>query len=325
MAQFRLSERTTAWQRVKQRTQHGDTVFKYVTMFFAFQVIALVVLIGAVVWIGSAQARSYVDANFLFVNAWNPVNGREKFGALAAVYGTVMSALIALALAGPIGVLIGVFLSELCPRRLRTPLSFLIELLAAIPSVIYGLWGALVLGPFIQGTITKPLAERFSSSLQFLASPAPKNLLVAGIILGIMILPTIASITRDVLVVVPNHQREAMLALGSTRWEMIWKSVLPYSKAGIVGGIMLGLGRALGETLAATMVIGNKMAIASPVKPAQTAASLIANQLPNANGDLHASALILIALVLFSITLFLNALARLLVWRVSRGPAGAIH
>lgn len=325
MAQFRLTERASTWERLKQRTQHGDTLFKGVTLFFASLVIGLVFLIGIVIWNGSAQARAYVGADFLFNATWNPVQGRDQFGALAAVYGTVVSALIALVLAGPIGVFIGIFLAELAPRRLRTPLSFLIELLAAIPSVIYGLWGALVLGPFLLNTINRPLAERFGSSLQFLANPQPKNLLVAGIILGIMVLPTISSITRDVLSVVPNHQREAMLALGATRWETIWKSVLPYSKAGIIGGVMLGLGRALGETLAATMVIGNRMAVDTLVKPAQTAASLIANQLPNANGDLHASALTLIALVLFSITLLLNALARLLVWRVSRGSAGGSH
>ncbi len=325
MAQFRIAEQTTWIRRLKQKTQHGDSVFRLLTLAFAGVVIGLVVMIGLVIWNGSAEARQYVGFDFLFVDAWNPVQGREEFGALAAVYGTLMTSLIALVLAGPIGVFVGVFLAELCPLQLRTPLSFLVELLAAIPSVIYGLWGALVLGPFLLDTINKPLAERFGSSLQFLADPKPKNLLVAGIILGIMILPTIASITRDVLTVVPNHQREAMLALGATRWETIWKSVLPYSKAGIIGGVMLGLGRALGETLAATMVIGNRMAISSPVKPAQTAASLIANQLPNANSDLHGSALILVALVLFGITLLLNAIARLLVWRVSRGPAGAIH
>lgn len=325
MANFQLAENTSWLSRLKQRTQHGDTIFRAITMAFAGVVIGLVVLIGIVVWNGSAEARAYVEPNFLFVNSWDPVVGREDFGAAAAVYGTVMSALIALLLAGPIGVLVGVFLAELCPLRLRTPLSFMVELLAAIPSVIYGLWGTLVLGPLLLDTVNQPLAEQFGASLKFLADPRPKNLLVAGIILGIMILPTIASITRDVLRVVPNQQREAMLALGATRWEMIWKSVLPFSRAGIIGGVMLGLGRALGETLAATMVIGNRMAIGSLVKPAQTAASLIANQLPNANSDLHTSALILIALVLFGITLLLNSLARLLVWRVSRGPAGAAH
>lgn len=325
MAIFQVDANASAWRRFQQRTQHGDSVFQIVTLIFALFVIALVLIIGGVLWVGSAQARAYVAGNFLFVNSWNPVNGREQFGAAAAVYGTLMSSLIALLLAGPIGIFVGIFLSELAPVRLRTPLSFLIELLAAIPSVIYGLWGALVLGPFLLNTINKPLAERFGSSLEFLRNPSPKNLLVAGIILGIMILPTIAAITRDVLVVVPNTQREAMLALGSTRWEAIWQAVLPFSRAGIVGGVMLGLGRALGETLAATLVIGNRMTIESPLKPAQTAASLIANQLPNSNGDLHSSALILIALVLFAITLLLNAVARALVWGVSRGPRGATH
>lgn len=317
MARVNLAAQTGFWPRVRRKTQHGDKIFQGLTAFFALIVVSLVVIIGAVIWVGSAEARQKIGLwSFLTTNSWNPVSG--NLGALAAVYGTLLSSLIALALAGPLGLFIGIFLAELCPRRLRAPLSFLIELLAAIPSVIYGLWGALVLAPFILNRVTNPLA----ATIRAFSNPQPRNLLLAGLVLAIMILPTIASISRDVLLAVPNHQREAMLALGATRWEAIWKAVVPYARAGIIGGVMLGLGRALGETMAATMVIGNNMQIGSLVKPAQTAASLIATQLPSPNSNLHSSALILAALVLFGITLLLNAIARLLVWRVSRGPVG---
>jgi phosphate transport system permease protein len=322
MAGIDLVTQRGFWPRFRRRTGHGDVIFRGLTAAFALFVMALVLVIGAVVWEGSSAARQQIGLwSFLTTNAWNPVVGRENLGALAAVYGTLMSSLIALLIAGPLGLFIGIFLSELCPRALRTPLSFLVELLAAIPSVVYGLWGALVLGPFILTRVTNPLA----STLHAFSSPQPRNLLLAGLVLAIMILPTIAAISRDVLQTAPVHQREALLALGATRWEVIWKAVVPYARAGIIGGVMLGLGRALGETMAATMVIGNNMQIGSLVKPAQSAASLIATQLPSPNSGLHASALIMAALVLFGITLLLNALARLLVWQVSRGPGGEVR
>lgn len=318
-----LGNRTAFWPRLKRQTQHGDLVFKGLTAFFALVVAALVAVIGVVIWNGSAEARERIGLlSFLTTNAWNPVAGREQLGALAAVYGTLVSSGIALLIAAPLGLFIGIYLSELCPRVLRTPLSFLIELLAAIPSVIYGLWGALVLGPFLLNDVVRDTPLR---TLQAFAQPSGRNLLLAGLILAIMILPTIASISRDVLTAVPNHQRESMLALGATRWEAIWLAVVPYSRAGIIGGIMLGLGRALGETMAVVMVIGNNMQIAGLVKPATTAASLVATQLPAPTGNLHQSALILAAFVLFMITLVLNGLARLLVYFVNRGAAGEVR
>jgi phosphate transport system permease protein len=321
------AERLTTWQIVQQRTRHGDVIFWLLTLFFALMVIALVVAVGFVTWAGSSEARGRFGISFLFQSGWDPVNG--NFGALPAIYGTLVSSIIALLLAGPLGVMIGVFLSELCSARLKQPLSFLIELLAAIPSVIYGMWGIFVFVPFFRGAIAKPLADSIGKSVPLLAGPvaAGRGVLVAGIILAIMILPTIAAITRDVLAVVPNHQREAMLAIGATRWEMISQAVLPYARAGIIGGLMLGLGRALGETMAALMVIGSfKDSIkTSLLGPGITAASLIASELPNANDSLHESTLILIALVLFGITLILNGFARLLVWRAARGPAGSVR
>lgn len=319
------AEPLSIWQVIQRRTRHGDSIFWMLTLAFALMVLALVIAIGYVTWGGSQEARERFGIGFLFRSGWDPVAG--NFGALPAIYGTLVSSIIALLIAGPLGMLIGIFLSELCPVRLRTPLSFLVELLAAIPSVIYGMWGVFVFVPFFRSAIAQPLATTIGAVVPFLAGPvaAGRGLMVVGIILAIMILPTIAAITRDVLAVVPNHQREAMLAIGATRWEVIQIAVLPYSRAGLIGGLMLGLGRGLGETMAALMVSGSfKQAIPpSLLAPGITAASLIASELPNANDSIHESTLILIALVLFGITFVLNGLARLLVWQAARGPTGS--
>jgi phosphate transport system permease protein len=321
------AERLSTWQAFQQRTKHGDSIFWGITLFFALLVIALVFAVGYVTWAGSSEARARFGIGFLFQTGWDP--NAQNFGALPAIYGTLVSSGLALLFAGPLGILIGVFLSELCPDRLKNPLSFLIELLAAIPSVIYGMWGIFVFVPLFKSAVASPITKGIGKSIPLLSGPVGtgRGVLVAGIILAIMILPTIAAITRDVLAVVPNHQREAMLAVGATRWEMIRKAVLPYARAGIIGGLMLGLGRALGETMAALMVIGSiKDKIGGSLfSGGITAASLIASELPNANDDLHASTLILIALVLFGITLLVNVFARLLVWRAARGPVGSIR
>jgi phosphate transport system permease protein len=222
--------------------------------------------------------------------------------------------------------MIAVFLNTLCPMKLRLPLGMMVELLAAIPSVVYGMWGIFVFIPFFRDYISTPVSKTVGQAIPLFAGPVNvgRGLFVAGIILAIMILPTIAAISRDVMAVVPNSQREALLALGATRWEVIRHAELPYARAGIVGGMMLGLGRALGETMAATMVIGNTPQISSSLfQPATTAASLIASQLPNAGTALQSSALIYLALVLFLITLVANSIARMLVWRVSRTGQGA--
>jgi phosphate transport system permease protein len=265
---------------------------------------------------------------FLFGAAWNPVASDlfpASFGAWPAIRGTLLSSFFALLLAGPIGVAIGIYLAELAPLRLRTPLGFLVELLAAIPSVIYGLWGVAVFVPFFTDWIATPVSETIGQVVPWLAGPVVvgRGLLVCAVVIALMILPTIASITRDVLRAVPPQQREVLLALGATRWEVIWTSVLPYARAGIIGGVMLGLGRALGETMAATMLIGNSTQVSDSLfAPATTAAALVASELTNANDLLHESALITVALALFGITLILNFGARLLVWQTSRGPAG---
>lgn len=317
------------WRRLSRRARHGDGIFYIITVLFALVVIGLVAAIGVVVYNGSALARNQFGLSFLTGREWNPVDTEARpatFGAWPAIYGTLVSAALAVMLAAPIGIGIGIFLAELCPRWLRTPLSFTVELLAAIPSVIYGLWGVAVFAPAFRDIVARPVSRALGEFIPALAGPVAvgRGMMVAGVVLAIMILPTIAAITRDVLAVVPNTQREVMLALGATRWEVIWQSVLPYARAGVIGGVMLGLGRALGETMAATMLIGNSQRLsASLFAPGVTAASLVASELTNANSPLHESALIEVALVLFGITLLLNLFARLLVWQVSRGPAGA--
>jgi phosphate transport system permease protein len=316
------------WQRVERRTQHGDALFWAVTLAFSLAVVALVVAIGVVTYNGSELARQTFGLSFLFGTVWNPIDTEvapATFGAWPAIRGTLISSAIAVIVAGPIAVGIGIFLAELCPLRLRTMLSFLVELLAAIPSVIYGIWGVMVFVPFFDRHISAPIVDTFGDRIALLGGPLTgRGLLVASIVLAIMILPTIAAITRDVLALVPNTQREALLALGATRWEVISKAVIPYSRAGIIGAVMLGLGRALGETMAATMLVGNSQRIEQSIfAPATTAASLIANQLTNANSALHESALITVALVLFGITFLLNLAARLLIWYVNRGPGGS--
>ncbi|NTV62739.1 MAG: phosphate ABC transporter permease subunit PstC [Oscillochloris sp.] len=316
---------TSRWVR---QTRHGDRIFWLITLFFALVIVGLVIAVGVVTYTGSAEARATYGWSFLFGAEWNPVDSElfpAVFGAWPAIRGTLFSSLFALILAAPVGVAIGIYLSELAPLRLREPLGFMVELLAAIPSVIYGLWGVAVFIPFFTTWIATPISETFGQTLPWLGGPVSvgRGLLVTSVVIALMILPTVAAITRDVLRAVPPQQREVLLALGATRWEVIWLSVLPYARAGIIGGVMLGLGRALGETMAATMLIGNSTRVEDSLfLPATTAASLVASELTNANSMLHESALITVALALFGITLILNLAARLLVWQTSRGPAG---
>ena len=261
---------------------------------------------------------------FFSSSEWDPVN--ERFGALPFVYGTLVSSLVALIIAVPLSIGVAVFTTEMCPKRLRGPLSFFVELLAAIPSVIYGLWAIFVLVPLLSQYVQPFLANAFGWTGLFSGPPYGIGMLAAGIILAIMIIPIISSIAREVLQVVPQHQREGVLALGATRWEMIRVGVLRNARAGIVGGIILGLGRALGETMAVTMVIGNRPEISrSLFAPGYTMASVLANEFSEATGDTYLSALIEIGLALFLVTIIVNALARLLVWTVTRGQPARTH
>ncbi len=255
---------------------------------------------------------------FFAASEWDPVN--EHFGALPFIFGTLVSSFLALLIAVPLAVGVAVFTTEMCPKVFRGPLSFFVELLAAIPSVIYGLWAIFVLVPILSQYIQPFLQKTLGWTHLFDGPPFGYSMLAAGVILAIMIIPIISSITREVLMVVPQHQREAVLALGATRWEMIRIGVLRNARAGIVGGIILGLGRALGETMAVTMVIGNRPEIAKSLfAPGYTMASVLANEFSEATGDVYLSALVEIGLALFLVTIIVNALAQLLVWTVTRG------
>lgn len=263
-------------------------------------------------------AISKFGIGFLWSDTWNPP--AEKFGAFPFIVGTLVTSLLALVLGTAIGVGAALFLVEIAPGWVRVPVSYTVELLAAIPSVVYGLWGVFVLGPWIQKTAGPRILDWFGW-MPFVHGPAlGVGILEAVLILTIMILPTIVAISRDVIAAVPRSQREGILALGATRWEMIRIAVLPYARSGILGAAILGLARALGETLAVALVIGNSTRVPDSIfSPAYTMASVIANQFREAENDMHIAALIYIGLLLLIITLIVNAIARLLVWRVTKG------
>lgn len=293
-----------------------DKGFIWLTQIFALAVAIVLIWIATEVAIEASPAISRFGANFFVSTAWNPVN--EQYGALPMIYGTVVSSAIALLIAIPVGIGVAVFLSEdYLPPRIQLPLVFLVELLAAIPSVVYGLWGIFVLGPLL-AQLTRPLNAYFGWLPIFSTPPANRSMLIAGVILAIMVLPTIAAISRDALISLPSTLRQAAVGLGATRWETILKILLPAAFSGIVGAIMLALGRAIGETMAVTMVIGNSNNInPSLLAPANTIPSLLANQFAEASG-LQVAALMYAALILFGITLIVNILAQLLVYRVQR-------
>jgi phosphate transport system permease protein len=298
----------------------GDRIYRIAITFFALCIPLLLVFIAIEVGIAGAPAFARFGLSFLTSSTWDPV--REQFGAATAIYGTIVSSLIALVIATPLAIGVALFLSELAPRWLRQPLGFFVDLLAAIPSVVYGLWGIFVLLPLLRQYVMPFLRDTLGLGvLPLFTGPAyGPSMLAAGLILAIMVLPYISSVSREVLLAVPRSQREAALALGATRWEMIWGAVLPYAKSGIVGGVILGLGRALGETMAVTMLIGNRHEIAASLfAPGYTMASLIANEFSEASKDIHLSALMAVGLTLFVITIIVNAIARWLVWQVSRG------
>jgi len=301
-----------------------DQVFKYVAVAAALSVIASVLLIVfELVW-HSRLALAKFGFGFFGGSNWDPVSG--EFGAFPFVYGTLVSSLIALIIAVPLGIGVAILINEMCPRRLRGLLSFTVELLAAIPSVIYGLWGIFVLVPFLRVRIDPFLKQHFGWTGLFTGPIFGIGMLAAGVILSIMVVPFISSITREVMLTVPQHQREGVLALGATHWEMIRTGILRNARVGIVGGIMLGLGRALGETMAVTMVIGNRPEIAKSLfAPGYTMASMIANEFTEATGNLYLSAIIEIGLALFLLTLIVNALARLLIWMTTRGSPSRVY
>lgn len=300
----------------------GDRIYRGAITFFAVCVPLLVALVAWEIAVAGWPTFRHFGLSFLTSSDWDPV--KERFGAAPAIYGTLVSSAIALVIATPLAVGVSVFLSEFAPRWMRQPVGFLVDLLAAIPSVVYGLWGIFVLLPLLRDPVMPFLRDTLElGSTPFFTGPAyGPSMLAAGLILAIMVLPYIASVSREVLLAVPRAQREAALALGATRWEAIWRAVLPYAKSGIIGGVILGLGRALGETMAVTMLIGNRQEIsASLLAPGYTMASLIANEFSEASSDAHLSALMAVGFTLLVITIIVNAIARWLVWRVGGGAA----
>ncbi|SHG75047.1 phosphate transport system permease protein [Kaistia soli DSM 19436] len=302
------------------RLRSGDILFNWVT--FAAALMVLVLLGGVIISLihGSIPAFQTFGLGFLTTQSWNPVT--EKFGALAPIYGTVVTSIIALVIAVPVGIGIAIFLTELCPPWLKRPIGVAIELLAGIPSIIYGIWGLFVFAPFFQTTIQPFLIGLFGDvpglSSVFAGPPYGIGVMTAGIILAIMVLPFITSITRDVFDTVPPVLKEATYGLGCTTAEVVTKVVLPYSRVGVIGGIMLGLGRALGETMAVTFVIGNAHKIsASILAPGTTISASIANEFTEAVGDLYTSSLIALGLILFVITFIVLAAARIMLARMN--------
>ncbi len=297
----------------------GDAVFRVGLTALAGVIPLLLVAIVGLLAVAAWPSIKAFGPTFLFSSTWDPVAG--AYGAGPMIFGTLFSSLIALLLAIPLAVGVAIYLTEFAPRWLRRPVGTLVELLAAIPSVVYGLWGIFVLIPLLRAYVVPPLQAALGWTPFFDGTFYGSSMLAAGVILAIMILPYISSVAREVIAAVPPSQRDAALALGATRWEAVWSAVLPYARSGIIGAIVLGLGRALGETMAVVMVIGNRTDVSlSLIEPGYTMAAVIANEFTEAAG-LQRAALFEIGLVLFGVTLAVNAFARLLVWRVARDSA----
>jgi phosphate transport system permease protein len=306
-----LAERTSAAVQMKAPSRFGDRAFEFITLTMGMAVVALIVLVGWQLAHGSHLAVSKFGFHFLTTSTWDPV--AEQFGALPFIYGTAVSSLIALIIAVPLSIATAIYLTELAPLWIRQPLVSLIEMLAAIPSVILGLWGIFVMIPWLRAHAFPALKGALGWTPFFSGPIYGVSVLAGGIIIAIMILPIITSVSREILRSVPNLQREAAYALGATRWEVTRIAVLSYAKNGLFGAVILGLGRALGETMAVTMVIGNTPQIkASLFAPGYTLASVIANEFTEATTDIYLQALFEVGLVLFGITILANLLAQLL-------------
>ncbi len=303
----------------------GDFIFRHLTFLFALFV--LLILGGVIVALisGALPALRTFGVSFLYTDVWNPVT--EKFGALAPIYGTLVTSTIAMLVGIPVAFGVAVFITEICPLWLKRPLATMIELLAAIPSIIYGIWGLFVFAPFVQAYIEPAIIDTFGQlpgiGALFAGPPLGIGLLTAGFILSIMVLPFISSIMRDVFETVPGILKESAYALGSTRGEVVWHIVLPFTRIGVVGAIMLGLGRALGETMAVTFVIGNAHRIsASILQPGTTISASLANEFTEAVGDLYLSSLVALGLLLFVITFVVLALAKVMLLQLQKQAGG---
>lgn len=307
------------WQ-VLLGVDRSDRIYRQILTLFALALPALILVLLGVLFVNALPALKRFGPSFLWTSTWDPV--AEVYGAAPMIFGTLASSLIALLLAVPLALSVAIFLTEFSPGWLRQPVAFLVELLAAIPSVVYGVWGIFVLIPFLRSYVVPPLKSVLGWLPIFKGVFYGNSLLAGGIILAIMIVPYIAAVSREVLLAVPGSQREAALAMGATRWEAVRSAVLPYGRAGLIGAIILGLGRALGETMAVTMLIGNRHDIGvSLFAPAYTMAAAIANEFSEATTNLYLSALFEVGLILFVVTVVVNAIARWLIWRVARGTA----
>ena len=306
------------------RLRDGDEVARLITFLFAASVVLITLLLVFELWQGSALPRHKFGFAFLRTSVWDPV--ADNFGALTFIYGTLLTAGLALLISVPLGIGAAIFLAELAPARLSDTLEFFIDLLAAVPSVIYGLLGVFIVVPMMRQYI-QPWLKASLGFLPFFQGPAYGiGFLTAGVVLAIMVIPYIISVSREVLISVPRDQREAALSLGATRWESTWQVVVPFARTGIFGSIFLALARALGETMAVTMVIGNTPTISSSLlSPGYSIAAVIANEFTEATGDLYLQALIELGLVLFVLTFILNGLARLLIVATSQRGAGTGH
>ena len=302
-----------------RRAGLGDRVYTALVLASVWLVLLLAAgLVAALIWESWEAIRTF-GFRFLATSEWDPVAG--EFGALPFIYGTLVSSALALLIAVPLSLGAAIFLAELAPSWIRPPISFLIEMLAAVPNVVYGLWGIFVLVPWLRDWVQPILGRTLGFLPLFQGPPYGIGMLAAGMILSIMVVPYITSVSREILLAVPGSQREAALGLGATRWEATRMAVLRYGRSGLIGAILLGLGRALGETMAVTMVIGNRPEIAASLfAPGYTMASVLANEFTEATSDLYVSALVEIGLLLLVVTVVVNGLARLLVWSVG-GPA----
>jgi phosphate transport system permease protein len=306
------------------RLRNGDEVARLITFLFAATVVLITLLLVFELWTGSAMPRHKFGFDFFVTKVWDPI--AEDFGALPFIYGTLVTAGVALLIAVPLGIGAAIFLAELAPQKISDTLQFFIDLLAAVPSVIYGLLGVFIVIPLMRQYI-QPALKATLGFLPLFQGPAyGVGFFTAGIVLAIMVIPYIISVSREVLMSVPRDQREAALALGSTRWESTWKVVVPFARTGIMGSIFLALARALGETMAVTMVIGNTPTISSSLfSPGYSIAAVIANEFTEATGDMYLQALIELGLVLFLLTFILNGLARLLMMLTTQRGSGMGH
>ncbi len=305
----------------------GDRLFRWIVISAAGYSLLMLALVAFSVAEGSAPVISLEGLRFFGGTDWNPVEGRESYGALPYIVGTLVSAGIAMAIGVPISLGIAVFIAEIAPAKIGTPVAYIVEILAAIPSIIYGLWALFVFRFWVLDLIERPLNDAFGGSIPFFArTPFGLDIFTAGIVLAIMIIPIISSIAREVLKAVPNSQREAAYSLGATRWETVWHFVFPYAKAGLLGAAILGLGRAVGETMLITMIIGNTPGLAaiptSLFSSSATLSSVIANEFNEATSEFHSSALIALGATLFLLTMAINVGAQILVSRMVKVAPG---